>query len=287
MKKMLVDNIKDLCIALKNEFGNDINIEPENINSKVVIGTFKNEALTIYFKKNQSLIIFCDKANELIPILSTLMQNKNPIAIYELQIEQPKIISRQTTVEWHVSNPEKRLKYLLNGNGFDFEYQIQNLKLFNNRDIKSYLTKETLNKIRIYGIDPGNILNPEIFTNMSEQDLFFNLIKITAYFMDNVEYIKNNLIPDMDIKKLEYAIEYIVYQTTRFGVEFPKPAPFQHIYNNESFQNWFNHCQSYIKDLNSEQYNEFIQRLKLNKDVSMFISGNNGNIPEENKNKLF
>ena len=84
---------------------------------------------------------------------------------------------------------------------------------------------------RIYGIDKGNIRNADKIDKLDEIDLFF---KIDSY-INYVLKLKDN---NYDITEELFALEYLVYQSTKFGVDLPSPKENNHIVPSQSFINW-------------------------------------------------
>ena len=70
----------------------------------------------------------------------------------------------------------------------------------------------------------------------------------------------------------QYALEYIVYQTTKFGVELPAPEIDKHITATPSYNAWYKFYSNHFKDiLTDEQWNAFQQAQRNGQDASAFM----------------
>ncbi len=263
-----------------------------------VTGTFKGKKFRITFVRNECLLISIinsgrELLNELVPFLSEVMGSENPICEYDMQSEGVEKKDAMPTIEWEIIDPETRIKEIVNGRAFPGKPKVLNLTLFGGRKVESYVEdeKEETERIanaRIYGIDPGYIKDVELFKNMGEIELYFNIAAIGGHIWRCRHDMSHGRIPEIDLTEEQYAFEYMVYQTTRFGVEFPEPEIDKHITATPSYNAWYTFYNTHFNHtLTEEQWNSFQKAKKEGKDVSMFMpKGNWQDTLEENKSHV-
>ncbi len=70
----------------------------------------------------------------------------------------------------------------------------------------------------------------------------------------------------------QYNLEYLVYSTRRFGVEFSRePSSTEHIEKSESYMAWFEFWNNHFKSMNKEVYNQFVDDKLAGKDISKYM----------------
>ena len=119
---------------------------------------------------------------------------------------------------------------------------------------------------KIYGIYPGNIRNVDKIDSLSEINLFF---KIDSY-IDYIIKLKDTTNDDMSEEL--YALEYLIYQTKKYGVLFSEPRENEYLIPSESFIRWYSYYKEYF---NNNFTNEEYRNLKFarinNDDVSSYL----------------
>lgn len=113
--------------------------------------------------------------------------------------------------------------------------------------------------------DGGVFRDPSIITTCTEQELFFyiNCFKgIIERFRDEcIEYA----LP------YQYAIEYCVINTSRFGVEIEMPKEGEHVEVTDSYKAWFKWWNNYFKKtLTREEFEEYQDKVYKGEDISKF-----------------
>ena len=95
-------------------------------------------------------------------------------------------------------------------------------------------------------------------------------------------------IPKFDLTEEEYALEYMVYQTTKFGVELEEPSIDNHIVPTPSYKAWYKFYYNHFKNvLTDREWNEFQQAQKNGSDTTAFMpKGNWKDIMEEPLQKI-
>ena len=127
-------------------------------------------------------------------------------------------------------------------------------------------------KERIYGIDPGSITDVEKINTMDEIDLWMYIDALGYHIWYCNHAMAHNRIPKVDLTEEQYAIEYMVNQTRKFGVELPEPELGKHIVQTESYWNWYKFYSDHFKNkLTNEEWNAFIEAKTKGKDISKFL----------------
>ena len=79
-------------------------------------------------------------------------------------------------------------------------------------------------------------------------------------------------IPVFDLTEEQYALEYMVYQTTKFGVELPAPEIDKHITATPSYNAWYKFYNDHFHyTLTDEQWNAFQDAQANGLDTSEFM----------------
>jgi len=217
-----------------------------------------------------------DVLDELLPLLTDVMGKEQPICSYDLQAEGLEEKDALPTIEWDLVSPKDRIKEIVNGRAYSDKSKIHNLKLYNSKSVESYLEsdkekEERIKNARIYGVDPG-CCDPEAIKNISELDLYFQIDAMGAHLWHCRHDMSHGRIPKIDLTEEEYALEYMVYQTTRFGVELPEPQMDKHVTATPSYNAWYQFYSNHFKnDLTDEQWKAFQQARKNGQDTSAFM----------------
>jgi hypothetical protein len=285
MKKTVVSSAYELDKLLKVRLGNEIETEPFATVMGGVEGKYKGEPFKISFGRNQYLLVSISNngkhlLEQMQPILSGAM-GENPICSYDMQSEGVEEKDAMPTIEWDIVDPEVRIKEVVNGRAFPNQPILYNLTLFGERKIEGYLEDEKakaerIANARIYGIDPGSIKNTEAFKTMSEVDLYFNIDAMGGHIWRCRHDMSHGRIPEIDLTEEQYALEYMVYQTTRFGVELAEPTIDKHIETTPSYNAWYSFYSNHFKNtLTDDQWNDFQRAQRLGQDVSAFMPKGN------------
>ncbi len=281
MGKTAVSNSGELEELLSKKYGD--RFEPSFLSSiDGVAGYLDSKRFKITFKGNKYLLISTSQKtrellDELLPVLTEVMGNEQPICSYDLQCLGDEEKDAMPTIEWDVVAPEKRIKEIVNGRVFSNIEKILNLKLYNGKDVSEYLESEQekedrIKNARIYGIDPGSISDVEKINNLSEVDLYFAIDAMGGHIWRCRHDMAHGRIPKIDLTEEQYALEYMVYQTTKFGVELPAPEIGKHITATSSYKAWYKFYSSHFNDgLTDEQFNAFQQAQREGKDTSAFM----------------
>lgn len=124
---------------------------------------------------------------------------------------------------------------------------------------------------KIYGIYSGSLQLPEMIDELSEVDLYLQIdaLKENIYWkykMASAAHSQLNTTED------DYALEYLIYKTKKFGTKIPEPKRGQHIRITEEYERWYEYYENHFKkNLTEEEWNEFLIKKYNNEDVSEFL----------------
>ncbi len=75
-----------------------------------------------------------------------------------------------------------------------------------------------------------------------------------------------------DLIQAQYNLEYLVYYTRRFGVEFSRePSETEHVERSESYNAWFRFWHDHFESMTPEVYNQFVDDKFSGKDISKYM----------------
>ena len=128
------------------------------------------------------------------------------------------------------------------------------------------------NKKRIYGLDPGSIKNTDQINKLSEIDLYFVIDALGYHIWSCNHQMSHNRIPKIDLTEEQYALEYLVYQTRKFGVEIPDAEEGKHVERTQSYDAWFRFFNNHFNNvLTDKQFKEFQLRKTKGENVDEFM----------------
>ena len=286
MEKNKVSNSWELEQLIQKKYGERFDADFLSSLGGGVSGSIDSKRFNITFKADNYLLISTSSdsrelLDELLPLLKDAMGNVEPICSYDLQASNTEEKDAMPTIEWDVIDPEGRIKEIVNGRAFSDRSKILNLKLNNGKNISDYLENEQekedrIKNARIYGIDPGCISDVEKVNNLSEEDLYLMIDALGGHIWRCNHEMAHGRMPKIDLTEEQYAIEYLVYQTTKFGVEIPAPEIDKHIEQTPSYGAWYNFYNDHFKyTLTNEQWNQFISAKEKGEDVSAFMPSGN------------
>lgn len=126
--------------------------------------------------------------------------------------------------------------------------------------------------IRIYGKDPGSIKDVESVKNMSEIDLWINIEGLSYHIWYCEHAMAHDRIEHVDLTEEKYALNYLIYQTKKFGVELPEPEAGKQLLTSESFAKWYYFYSHHFKvALTSEEWVEFVEAKNNGQDISKYL----------------
>ena len=143
------------------------------------------------------------------------------------------------------------------------------------------------NEEKIYGIYPGCLSRLEEIENFSELDFYEAIDYIGGIIWRCNHDMADGRIEVVDLTELQYALEYLVDKTRKFGVELPEPEPGKHLTPSKSYLAWFQFYYNHFHyTLTDEEWNKYQKAKKNKEDISKFMpKGSWKDLLEEEKEK--
>lgn len=168
--------------------------------------------------------------------------------------------------------------------------QYKKIFYFNNKG--GFIMEKT--KGKLWGVY-NTFNNPEMIETLDEIDIWLKIDSLSRY-LDRVNrhrYSRNPWIPHIsneDLTDAQHNLEYLVYSTRRFGVEFSKePSATEHVENSESYCTWFRFWYNHFRSMEPEVYNQFIDNKLHGRDTSKYMPPDSWKNPIKttNRKKLY
>ncbi len=121
---------------------------------------------------------------------------------------------------------------------------------------------------KIYGLYSGSIEKPREVENMDEPYLYWGILMLNSkiLFSQRIE----------DINEDEYALDFCVYQTKKFGTDISEPEKGKRIQTGPLFQKWFQfHDHHFRVVLTDKERKDFQEAHSYEKDVSTYMPEGN------------
>ena len=117
--------------------------------------------------------------------------------------------------------------------------------------------------------------NPEMFETLDEIDIWKKIDNLGGSIFwaihDSGKPWATN-VSAKDLTNAQYNLEYLVYSTRRFGVEFSKaPSATEHVERSESYNAWFRFWRDHFESMSPEVYNQFVDDKFSGKDISKYM----------------
>ena len=117
--------------------------------------------------------------------------------------------------------------------------------------------------------------NPEIFETLDEIDIWKKIDNLGGsifWAMHDAGKPWATNVSAKDLINAQYNLEYLVYSTRRFGVEFSKePSATEHVERSESYNAWFRFWHDHFESMSPEVYNQFVDDKFSGKDISKYM----------------
>lgn len=129
-----------------------------------------------------------------------------------------------------------------------------------------------------YGVYTGFLKEESIkIAQEGEERDLFSLIDGIGYFIWRMNHDAAHGRFEMtegieeDLKEAQYAIEYAVLNTRRFGVEIPDVEENGHVERTDSYDKWFRWWNDYFKyKLTDDEWNEYQRASENKEDLSKY-----------------
>ena len=119
--------------------------------------------------------------------------------------------------------------------------------------------------------DGGMLKDPSCVATCTEQQLYFYINTFGGMIWRLKHDMAHGRIGEVDLTPYQYAIEYCVMRTPRFGVKIEEPAEGGHVKTTDSYWAWFRWWDEYFqKTLTDKEYQEYIRKSNNGEDISQF-----------------
>ena len=127
---------------------------------------------------------------------------------------------------------------------------------------------------KIFGLYPG-ILKAEDVEKLSEIDVWKKIDSLGGILFwlshDRGKPYFNNVTVSQE-EELNYTLQYLVYHTRNFGVEFSQePTLGKHVESSPSYQVWFRFWKNHFDSMDAELYKEFVSVKEKGLDISKYM----------------
>ena len=117
--------------------------------------------------------------------------------------------------------------------------------------------------------------DPEMFETLDEIDIWKKIDNLGGsifWAMHDAGKPWATNVSTEDLINAQYNLEYLVYSTRRFGVEFSKePSATEHVERSESYNAWFRFWHNHFESMSPEVYNQFVDDKFSGKDISKYM----------------
>lgn len=261
----------DLNVILEKRFGKRLNTDLKASLYGKIVGTLDSKNISISYDGNNYLVLSltseCEELlNELLPIIKESIGGFEPICDYKVVSKKSNVKNPMLVLEWDFKTPDERIKDIVNGYAFSKDVKAFDINLYNGKEIRDY--KEIEDKI--YGIYPGSIEDVEKINNLNEIDLFLAIDSLSYSLWKKKKDISLNI----DTTEDEYALDYMIYQTTKFGVDLSIPIDGNRIFKTSSYIAWYSFYKNHFKK-NKDTWKRFLYAKKNNFDISEYLPKGN------------
>lgn len=117
--------------------------------------------------------------------------------------------------------------------------------------------------------------NPTAFETLSEIDIWKKIDNLGGHIFWARHDDGKPWAAPVSAKNLidaQYNLEYLVYSTRRFGVEFSRePSATERVERSESYNTWFNFWHNHFESMDPEVYKQFVDDKFGGKDISKYM----------------
>ena len=130
---------------------------------------------------------------------------------------------------------------------------------------------------KIYGEYQGNIENRQKIKQLDEVGLWLEIDALAGYISLLHYHMAKGDFKDLSVSEDEYALEYLMYQTTNFGVDLNLPTEEnKHLEISDSYKAWYSFYADYFKnELSNEEYKKFLKLRDNGSDTSDYVPEGN------------
>lgn len=117
--------------------------------------------------------------------------------------------------------------------------------------------------------------DPEMFETLDEIDIWKKIDNLGGsifWAMHDSGKPWATSVSTNDLINAQYNLEYLVYSTRKYGVEFSKePSATEHVERSESYNAWFRFWHNHFESMSPEVYNQFVDDKFSGKDISKYM----------------
>ncbi|MCR5223668.1 MAG: hypothetical protein K6C11_00750 [Bacilli bacterium] len=121
----------------------------------------------------------------------------------------------------------------------------------------------------------NTIDNPEALEELEEIDIWKKINNLGGAIFWTQHDAGKPWAPVVSMDQLieaQYNLEYLVYSTRRFGVEFSRePSATEHVERSESYNAWFRFWNDHFESMSPEVYDQFVDDKCAGKDISKYM----------------
>ena len=120
--------------------------------------------------------------------------------------------------------------------------------------------------------DGGILKDPSCVTTCTEQELYFYINTFGGMIWRlNHDMADGRIEERLDLTPYQYALEYCVMHTPRFGVKIDEPKEGEHVKATDSYWAWFRWWDKYFqRTLTNEEYEDYQRKADNGEDISQF-----------------
>lgn len=120
--------------------------------------------------------------------------------------------------------------------------------------------------------DGGLLSDSSCVLTCTEQQLYFYINAFGGMIWRLKHDMAHGRIKEeIDLTPYQYAIEYCVMHTPRFGVEIEEPKEGEHVKTTKSYWAWFKWWDEYFqRTLSQEEYDDYMNKVRNGEDISQF-----------------
>ena len=121
--------------------------------------------------------------------------------------------------------------------------------------------------------------NPESINQLTEYELWEKIDRLSGAIFWAQHDAGRPWAVDVPMERLieaQYNLEYMIYSSRRFGVEFSRePSATEHLEKSETFTAWYSFWREHFANMDPEEYDQFADDYFDGKDVSKYLPTEN------------
>ncbi len=151
--------------------------------------------------------------------------------------------------------------------------------------MQNYKNESTL--VKIYGKYKGSARYINNVEKLSEIELFFLIHHLNYYIWRCHREVYLKQMVNHDFIEDIYALEYLKYQTTRFGVKLKEPSIFNKIGSSESYESWYQFYENHFYHLLTDKDLDNLKKdFYSGKDITKYLPETTWQEQYKNKTKV-